>query len=175
MSLDEKVIEGNRAQAAVSCEGLINFKNKNPLMRSTAEGEVGADGAFSSMLTRCDGDPQKMQLEEPPPLEQPGELGTKRASEKIPAMPPMREESEEERMRNAVGRELEFHHHKKKKALGDAPAMQAADFEFGPGSILRTTKPGEEKNGKKRDFRRTAYMAPPQAVLMSSSCARRLQ
>jgi hypothetical protein len=144
-------------------------------MRSMPDGEVGADGAFLNLFMRCDGDPQKVQLGEPPQLEQHGEHDTKRALEKTSAMPPMREERKDERPRNVVGREMEFHHHKKKKVLGDASAMQAADFEFGPKSILRTTKPDEEKFEKKRDFRRTAYMAPPQAVLMSSSCARRFQ
>jgi hypothetical protein len=88
-------------------------------------------------------------------------------------MPLDDEEQKDGRHRPWDGEHDEFHHHKKKKDLVEASAMQAADFEFGPKSILRTTKPDEEKFGKKRDFRRTAYMVPPQAVLMSSSCARR--
>jgi hypothetical protein len=144
-------------------------------MRSKLEREDGVDGALPNLFMRRDVGPQKMPLRERPQLEQHGEHDAEQASVKNSAMTPAREERKDERQRNVVGKEMEFHHHKKKKDLGDASAMQAADLALGPTSILGTTKPDEEKIGKKRDFRRTAYMAPPQAVLMSSSCARRLQ
>jgi len=188
LATKRKRVEGSLAQLVDECVGLINFENQNPLMtpdtgvggtehhHGARSGLVEGRAGVGDLLVGRDGDPQKVQPREPPQLEQLGEHDTEQALEKNAAMPPMREERKDERQRDVVGKEMEFHHHKKKKkALDDAVAMQAADFEFGPMSILRTAEPGEEKVGKKRDFRRTAYMAPPQAVLMSSSCARRLR